>query len=185
MFGLGHSQPPVPSELQPARELLNQSEEIHLADAIDSSLRNNPQLLAAAETIKARRAMLASEQRRWSPTAGFFTYSDESPLLGQYFETDIISYPSSNNSNTTYEFNNYSLGSLGLQVSWSFLEPSRQPAINRYTSLLEAEQFTFDVIARSIVLDTQLNYYELQENQRLILIYENIYKIIVGFWNCF
>ncbi len=176
MFGLGHSQPPVPSELQPARELLNQSEQIHLADAINASLRNNPQLLAAAETIKARRAMLASEQRRWSPTAGFFTYSDESPLLGQYFETDIISYPSSNNSNTTYEFNNYSLGSLGLQVSWSFLEPSRQPAINRYTSLLEAEQFTFDVIARSIVLDTQLNYYELQENQRLILIYENIYK---------
>ena len=176
MFGLGHSQPPVPSELQPARELLNQSEQIHLADAISASLRNNPQLLAAAETIKARRAMLASEQRRWSPTAGFFTYSDESPLLGQYFETDIISYPSSNNSNTTYEFNNYSLGSLGLQVSWSFLEPSRQPAINRHTSLLEAEQFTFDVIARSIVLDTQLNYYELQENQRLILIYENIYK---------
>ena len=176
LLGLGHSQPPVPSELQPARELLNQSEQINLADAIEATLRNNPQLLAAVETIRARRSLLASDQRRWSPTAGFFTYSESTPLLGQYFKTDIISYPSGNNSNATSEFDNYSLGSLGLQVNWNFLEPTRQPAINRSNSLLEAEQFTFDVIARSIVLDTQISYYELQENQRLIRIYENIYQ---------
>ena len=176
LLGLGHSQPPVPSELQPARELLNQSEQINLADAIEATLRNNPQLLAAVETIRARRSLLASDQRRWSPTAGFFTYSESTPLLGQYFKTDIISYPSDNNSNATSEFDNYSLGSLGLQVNWNFLEPTRQPAINRSNSLLEAEQFTFDVIARSIVLDTQISYYELQENQRLIRIYENIYQ---------
>ncbi|KZR90738.1 Outer membrane efflux protein [Synechococcus sp. MIT S9509] len=42
--------------------------------------------------------------------------------------------------------------------------------------MLKAEQFTFDVIARSIVLDTQISYYELQENQRLIQIYEKIYE---------
>ena len=176
LLGLGHSQPPVPSELQPARELLNQSEQINLVDAIEATLRNNPQLLAAVETIKARRSLLASDQRRWSPTAGFFTYSESTPLLGQYFETDIISYPQDSDESSTYEFNNYSLGSLGLQVSWSFLEPSRQPAINRSNSLLEAEKFTFDVIARSIVLDTQVSYYELQENQRLIQIYEKIYE---------
>ncbi|WP_170953650.1 TolC family protein [Synechococcus sp. UW179A] len=176
MLGLGHSQPPVPSELQPARELLNQSEQINLADAIEATLRSNPQLLAAVETIRARRSLLASEQRRWSPTASFFTYSDATPLLGQYFETDIISYPQNSDESSTYEFNNYSLGSLGLQITWSFLEPSRQPAINRSNSLLEAEQFTFDVIARSIVLDTQISYYELQENQRLIQIYEKIYE---------
>ena len=176
LLGLGHAQPPVPSELQPARELLNQSERVSLADAIDATLRNNPKLLEAAATIRARRSLLASEQRRWSPTAGFFTYSDSTPLLGQYFETDIIANPNGSDETSTYEFDNYSLGSLGLQVSWSFLEPSRQPAINRSSSLLEAEQFTFDVIARSIVLDAQLTYYDLQENQRLILIYEEIYK---------
>ena len=173
LLGLGHAQPPVPSELQPARELLNQSERVSLADAIDATLRNNPKLLEAAATIRARQSLLASEQRRWSPTAGFFTYSDSTPLLGQYFETDIIAYPNGSDETSTYEFNNYSLGSLGLQVSWSFLEPSRQPAINRSSSLLEAEQFTFDVIARSIVLDAQLTYYDLQENQRLILINED------------
>ena len=176
VLGLGYSQPPVPSELQPARELLNQSEQINLADAIEATLRNNPQLLAAVETIRARRSLLASEKRRWSPTAGFFTYSDSTPLLGQYFETDIISYPKDSDESSSYEFNNYALGSLGLKVDWNFLEPTRQPAINRSNSLLEAEQFTFDVIARSIVLDTQISYYELQENQRLIKIYENIYQ---------
>ena len=36
VLGLGHSQPPVPSELQPARELLNQSEQINLEDAIEA-----------------------------------------------------------------------------------------------------------------------------------------------------
>ena len=176
VLGLGHSQPPVPSEPQPARELLNQSEQINLADAIKATLRNNPQLLAAVETIRARRSLLASEQRRWSPTASFFTYSDNAPLLGQYFETETISYPKGSDESSTHEFNNYSLGSLGLQIVWNFLEPTRQPAINRSNSLLEAEQFTFDVIARSIVLDTQISYYELQENQRLIKIYENIYQ---------
>ena len=176
LLGLGHSQPPVPSEPQPARELLNQSEQINLADAIKATLRNNPQLLAAVETIRARRSLLASEQRRWSPTASFFTYSDNAPLLGQYFETETISYPKGSDESSTHEFNNYSLGSLGLQIVWNFLEPTRQPAINRSNSLLEAEQFTFDVIARSIVLDTQISYYELQENQRLIKIYENIYQ---------
>lgn len=175
-LGLGSAQPPVPSELQPARELLNQSEQINLADAINATLRSNPELLGASETIEARRSQLASNKRRWSPTASFFTYSDATPLLGQYFETDIIAYPNSSDESSTYEFNNYSLGSLGLQVSWSFLEPSRQPAINRSNSLLEAERFTFEIIARSIVLDTQLSYYELQENQRLILIYEEIYQ---------
>ena len=176
VLGLGHSQPPVPSELQPARELLNQSEQINLADAIEATLINNPQLLAAVETIRARRSLLASEQRRWSPTAGFFTYSESTPLLGQYFETDIISYPKDSDESSSYEFNNYTIGSLGLKVDWNFLEPTRQPAINRSNSLLEAEQFTFDVIARSIVLDTQISYYELQENQRLIKIYEKIYQ---------
>ena len=176
VLGLGHSQPPVPSEPQPARELLNQSEQINLADAIKATLRNNPQLLAAVETIRARRSLLASEQRRWSPTASFFTYSDNAPLLGQYFETETISYPKGSDESSTHEFNNYSLGSLGLEIVWNFLEPTRQPAINRSNSLLEAEQFTFDVIARSIVLDTQISYYELQENQRLIKIYENIYQ---------
>ena len=176
LLGLGHSQPPVPSEPQPARELLNQSEQINLADAIKATLRNNPQLLAAVETIRARRSLLASEQRRWSPTASFFTYSDNAPLLGQYFETETISYPKGSDESSTHEFNNYSLGSLGLRMVWNFLEPTRQPAINRSNSLLEAEQFTFDVIARSIVLDTQISYYELQENQRLIKIYENIYQ---------
>ena len=176
LLGLGHSQPPVPSEPQPARELLNQSEQINLADAIKATLRNNPQLLAAVETIRARRSLLASEQRRWSPTASFFTYSDNAPLLGQYFETETISYPKGSDESSTHEFNNYSLGSLGLEIVWNFLEPTRQPAINRSNSLLEAEQFTFDVIARSIVLDTQISYYELQENQRLIKIYENIYQ---------
>ena len=107
MLGLGHSQPPVPSELQPARELLNQSEQINLADAIEATLRSNPQLLAAVETIRARRSLLASEQRRWSPTASFFTYSDATPLLGQYFETDIISYPQNSDESSTYEGINF------------------------------------------------------------------------------
>lgn len=176
-FSLSSARAHEPTELQPARDLLNQSERIDLAGAIEATLRSNPRLLGAADTITARRQQFAAEQRRWSPTARFYTDSD-SPLIGKYFDSEIDSYPNGSeaNNNSTNQLNNYNLGSIGLQVSWSFLDPSRQPAINRSYALVEAERFTFDVIARSIVLDTQLAYYELQENQRLIEIYEDIYQ---------
>ena len=104
-----------------------------------------------------------------------FNTSGDQPLFGQYFETEIRNNPTDalKSSNT---FDNYSISSLNLQLTWNFWEPSRQPAINVASLRLDSETLVFDVIARSIVLDAQLAFYELQENADLIKIYEEIYQ---------
>lgn len=163
----------LPDQLQEARDLLELSQRADLDGVIEAALLRNPRLLSASQRIEARRSQLSSSERRWLPKALFNTSGDQ-PLLGQYFETDIARDPK-NDLASSHTFDNYGIGSLNLQVSWNFWEPSRQPAINVSSFQLDAEKLTFDVIARSIVLDAQLAYYELQENQHLIDIYEGIY----------
>ncbi len=168
------NQSPLPERLKEARELLESSERTDLDGAIHSALLRNPRLLAASSRIEARRSQLASTQRRWSPKAVFNTSGDQ-PLLGQYFETEIRKN-TKDVLKSSYTFDNYSISSLNLQVTWNFWEPSRQPAINTASLKLDSEKLIFDVIARSIVLDAQLAFYELQENANLIKIYEEIYQ---------
>ena len=171
---LAVNQSPLPERLKEARNLLGSSERTDLDGAIHSALRRNPRLLSASSRIEARRYQLVSSERRWSPKAVFNTSGDQ-PLFGQYFETEIRNNPTDalKSSNT---FDNYSISSLNLQLTWNFWEPSRQPAINVASLRLDSETLVFDVIARSIVLDAQLAFYELQENADLIKIYEEIYQ---------
>jgi outer membrane protein TolC len=58
--------------------------------------------------------------------------------------------------------------------SWSFFDPTRSPSINAASESLKAQQLLFDVTARDLVLETQLAYFALQEQQQLIASYELI-----------
>jgi len=173
----------MPSELLEVRSLLRGAQRLTLTEAVSSSLRRNPTLQASFATIQASEWDLIANQRRWLPTASVQA-SPGTTLLGQVFDTTVASYPNNTSSsfatstyNSSYNnFSNYSNASLGLTLSWSFFDPSRQPAINAAGSNLKAQKLTFNVVARSLVLNVETLYNTLNETQQLINIYEQIYR---------
>jgi len=176
--------PPLPAELLAARRLVADAPRVSLQDAIQSTLRQNPSLRKAYNEIQARAWQLAANQRRWQPSAAIEA-SPGTTLLGQVFNTTVASYPNNSNAasfatstyNNSYRnYSNTTSGSIGLMLSWSFFDPSRGPAIRGADASLKAQQLTFNVIARSLVLDTQTTYHALQETQALIVVYEEIYR---------
>ena len=182
---VGSGEDPAGQTLTSARELLRGATRVSLADAIRSSLQHNPSLQAAYAAIQASQWNLTANQRRWLPSASVQA-DPGTTFLGQIFETNIARYPDNNKGNTyatsTYNnsYDNYSNttnGSLGLNLSWSFFDPSRQSAINSANATLKAETLTFNVVARSLVLQTQTLYQSLQETERLITIYEQLHAM--------
>jgi outer membrane protein TolC len=175
---------PTEQILADARSLLNDAKRVSMKDAISSSLRHNPSLQAAYSAIQASQWQLSANKRRWFPTASVDA-SPGSTFLGKVFETDVANYPNSqpgsyatNTYNSSYRsYTNTSNGSIGLLLSWSFFDLSRQSAINSASARLKAETLTFNVVARSLVLQTQMLYQTLQETERLIKTYEHIHQI--------
>ena len=173
----------TPQELAAARLLLEGSKRITLAEAVSFGLRHNPSLQSSFATIQASEWNLFANKRRWLPTASV-EVSPGTTLLGWVYEKNVANYP--NGTNTTYatsSYNNsyniyskYGNASLGLILNWSFFDPSRQPAINTASASLKAQKLTFNVIARSLVLNIETAYHRLQEDQKLIAVYEKIYQ---------
>ena len=172
-----------PPELRELRSLLEGSQRVSMAEAISSTLRHNPSLQASFAKIQARAWNLTANRRRWWPTAAVQADPDTT-MLGQVFETTVAKYPNSNSStfatstyNSSYSnYSNYGNASLGLILSWSFFDPTRQPAINSASASLSAQKLTFNAVARSLVLDTQILYHTLQQTERLIQVYERILR---------
>ncbi len=173
----------MPTELLEARSLLRGAQRLTLTEAVGSSLLHNPSLQASFATIQASEWNLIANQRRWLPTASVQA-SPGTTLLGQVFDTTVARYPNNTSStfatstyNSSYNnFSNYGNASLGLILSWSFFDPSRQPAINTADANLKAQKLTFNVVARSLVLNTETLYNTLNETQQLINTYEQIYR---------
>ena len=173
---------PPTDDLFRARALLSGAERVTMREAIQSTLRHNPSLQGAVAAIQARQWELIANQRRWLPSAAVEANPDTT-LLGQVFNSTVANYPNSTGSsfatstyNSSYRnFSNYSTGSIGVILNWSFFDPSRQPAINSSDQSLRAQTLVFNVVARSLVLDTQTAYQALQEKRDLIHIYEEIY----------
>lgn len=174
---------PVPEELSQARALLAGAKRVTLDEAITSTLQRHPSLQGAFAAIQESEWRLIANQRRWFPTAGVEA-SPGTTLLGRVFSTTVANYPNSTSNsfatstyNNSYSnFSNFGQGSIGLVLSWSFFDPSRQPAIQGADAGLRAQKLTFNVVARSLVLDSQTSFYNLQERQQLIQIYEEIYQ---------
>lgn len=176
-------EPTPPPELLEARDLLEGGQRVTLAEAINSTLRHNPSLQVSYNKIQASEWNLKANRRRWWPTAAVQASPDTS-MLGRVFETTVAKYPNNDGRafatstyNSSYsDYSNYGYASLGLILSWSFFDPTRQPAINSATASLSAQKLTFNAVARSLVLNTQSLYYTLQQTERLIRVYERILR---------
>ncbi len=64
-----------------------------------------------------------------------------------------------------------------VEVSWNFIDLTRQPSINSAADSLRQQKLLFDVSARNLVLNLQQTYYAIQSSKQLIDSSRQIYAI--------
>jgi len=154
------------------QSVLSRSVSTNLQQAVEQSLANNPSLAESYSQIQQRQWNLIAVRREWYPklqaaSAGNNLYSYQGTTIN-----NVSSNVTGFKPNTQFS-NSLNTNPL-MQLSWSFFDPSRAPSINAASESLRAQQLLFDVAARELVLQTQLAYFALQEQQQLIQNYEQI-----------
>ena len=161
------------SQLDSLRQKLKaRSRTTSLNQAIEQSLLNNPILADSYTQIQQRQWSLIAVRRQWYPQlqaspAGLNVFGYRGNTTN-YINNNVQGFKQ------TTEFNNFTEAGPASQLSWTFFDPSRGPSINSASETLRAQQLLFDVSARDLVLETQLGYFTLQEQQMLIGYYEQI-----------
>jgi outer membrane protein TolC len=156
------------------KQLLELARWLTLDEAIEAALANNPDLAAAYSTIEGERWSVIAARRLWYPTLLISPGRDSTLQLGgtSIQSTSSSANPSANTTTGSSEANQAI--NTQLELSWTFFDQSRGPAINAAIGSLKAQRFLFDVAARNLVLDVQSAYYRLQEQMRLV----DQYKVI-------
>lgn len=171
-------------------EIKEKSRPISLGEAISLGISKNPQLAQAFYQIQQYEWQLISVQRQWYPTAQL---DNGNPFIGYNWQTYIQSqYSTISSSQPTSQSNiNYqqlqsstsatSSAYLGIEpgftLSWTFLDPTRQPNINAASLALKQQKLLFDTSARNLILSIQQTYYQVQSTQQLIDSFNEIYSI--------
>ena len=173
----------ISNNLSEIKRLSDQANPTTLEEAASAVLSNNPDLLSAQKQADASELYFLAAKKTWLPYAEFYTDSD-APALGQLFNTTTAVYPNNVSggdyatntyTETYYEFSSYPLVNINLMVNWDVFSPVRQPLINQRGEEAKATELAIRVVARSLILATQVKYIELQELDRLISIFEKIY----------
>lgn len=173
----------ISENLSKIKSLSNVAKTITLEESISAALSNNPDLLSVKKQADASESYFLAAKKSWLPSAEFFTDTD-APALGQLFNTTTAVYPNSMTggdfatntyTETYYEFSSYPLVNINLTVNWDVFSPVRQPFINQVGEDKKAAEMAVRVVARSLILATQVSYIELQELEILINIFEKIY----------
>jgi outer membrane protein TolC len=154
------------------QKLSNRASRTSLQEAVEQSLLYNPTLAQSYSQIQEQQWNLIAVRRRWYPQLQ--ASSPGTNLLGYRGSTS----KNVNNNEPGFQpgtaFTNQVQTGSTMQLSWTFFDPSRGPSINAASESLTAQQLLFDVSARDLVLETQLAYFALQEQQQLIVDYELI-----------
>ena len=162
------------SILSESQQLLNQSVRISLEDVIRKTIINNPQIAQAIALVQAKKSEVAAEKRKWNPTLKF-SRTSENPILGKQLSTLIQA--DQNYNNVKYaNFTNANVAFVAARLKWDFLDPVRYSSIKRSVSLLQSQELLLSILCRSQVLEAQMVYTKLVENQNLINTYSSIYK---------
>ncbi|MEB3318721.1 MAG: TolC family protein [Cyanobacteriota bacterium] len=139
------------------------SRRLTLPEAIAMGLERNPSLAKAHAGIEATRWSGVAIRREWAPS--LVVGNNDPGLLGmQQQQADTLS-----------------ISSPELTLEWTFFDPSRTPRVRANAASLEAERFLFDVQARSLVLNVQESYIDLQALLALEVEYRQL-SAIVDHW---
>jgi len=154
------------------QKLNSRARRVGLQEAVEQSLLHNPVLAQSYSQIQQQQWSLIAVRRQWYPQlqaasagANLFGYRGNTTQNRNSNEAGFQPFSTYTNLVET---------SPAMQLSWTFFDPTRSPLINAASESLKAQQLLFDVSARDLVLETQLAYFALQEQQQLIAAYELI-----------
>ena len=147
---------------------------VPLTAAIEQSLLNNPELAQAYSQIQQGQWSLIAVRRQWYPTLSAFSGGPAGSLWGYGGFNSSQTTTNSKETFSTSNTSNVQRVKPGLSLEWSFFDPSRGPQINAASESLRSQELLFNVVARDLVLATQLAYFTLQEQQQLITAYGEI-----------
>ena len=143
-----------------------QPKSLTMKNCIVIAIKRNPALLANYNLIQQNEWNLISARRQWFPTLN----------LGSTIYGGQTSFQSLHKTNKTQAiYNSYQQSLPSLNLSWYFLNPTIQPNIDSKLALLRAQRFTYDYIARGLILQVQTAYINVQSSQQLIKAYRDIY----------
>ena len=147
---------------------------VNLSAAIEQSLLNNPELALAYSQIQQGQWNLIAVRRQWYPTLSAFSGGPAGGVWGYLGATSRFSQSSSEGELNTSRTKTQEGVVPVLSLAWTFFDPSRGPQINAASESLRSQELLFNVAARNLVLQTQLAYFNLQEQEQLIVSYEEI-----------
>jgi outer membrane protein TolC len=155
-------------------EWRDRSVRVNLAAAIEQSLLKNPELAQAYSQIQQGQWNLIAVRRQWYPTLSAFSSGPANGLWGYGGSTSRIYQITQDTTTNITQTKEQDGGGAGLSLGWTFFDPSRGPQINAASESLRSQELLFNVAARNLVLQTQLAYFNLQEQCQLISSYEEI-----------
>ena len=163
-----------------------EAQKMSLQDCLLIGLRQNVQLVSAYESIKQYQYQKLATQLQNLPTLSV----DIEPLWGrlhEYTSTEMYQSAIPITLNGKYEVfdsqsQSYTITRSNayypyLTLDWAFFQPANWAQASSASSLVAAQKLAFDVTARSVILNIQQSYFQLQASKALVDAYEKIYKL--------
>ena len=151
--------------------------EVSLNEVLIRGVANNPELAVAFAQIQQQEWALIGARREWYPKLNLGSgdtsigYNWRTEVTDPYAaprqtlaERDNPANPLPPPAKTSNKSNNFVI-QPNLIVTWSFLDPSRQPTINAEAATLQQQKYLFAQSARGLVLNLQKAYFQLQSSK--------------------
>lgn len=147
------------------------SQPFTLNQAMETGLLNNPQLAQAYAQIQGQEWNLIAVRRQWYPS--IIASPSRSYVFGQDASSatlkpnEVVGPKRSENTGNTF-------AGAGIQLTWTFFNPTRGASINAAIENVKQQQLLFDVSARNLALEIQETYFRAQEEEQLMRAYSEI-----------
>ncbi len=138
-----------------------------LEDCVEEAVKNNPNLLANYNYIQQNEWNLIAYRRRWLPTI------NASSTLYNQAKNEVNNFDSPA---WTKTYSSYAETNPKIALTWYFIRPTLPASINTSLAQLKSQRFTYDYTARSLILEVQKAYINVQAYKKLVQAYEDIYK---------
>ena len=156
----------------------NQSMNLSLDQCISLAFANNPSLKAQIETLKTTRDSFIAASRSWNPTASIRGGSNATNRNeNKINHTETLNSQVVSQGYTTSSSNSYPQRIAG-ELSWKFLDFTRQPRIDARVSEYTADRYGFYNFSRQLVFEIQETYYRMLAQQELIKSFEIVAEAV-------
>jgi len=143
--------------------LEHKAQKLSELQAMAMGLARNPLLAQGYAEIEAAQWQTIAIRREWVPT-----------ILGKNDSPGLVGVETTR-SNNEISYGRYLLP--GVQLQWTFFDPSRTPRTKASLASLRASRLLFDISARNLILNIQQTYAELQKQRDLEKSYSELAKL--------